>query len=337
MKIKINKLSLKSLNVKIIILLAISLLLSLIRPIIYADADIYDAQHYATIVEAFRGNADLSTVPHAWRIRILVPLLASIIPANAYISLDIVSLIFNLLSVYFFYRFLSYFKITPRLQILGTLIYIFSAPTIVLGLTPLTDSAGMFFIIFSLYLYCILIKKPSSNNPIIYIIIGITIGLGVLARETSIFIAPVIILWKILDEKIQWKFLIPFIISIGLIPVVIYLILMIFLGDLSIDPISLSIIIANFQNLLEQRTLATIAQFTFLLLIGIYGNYFLIKNKSKIIWKLILGMACFVIPFIYAFLYANMSFRFFWAFFIFAIPLFLLSIEELSSKTNQVK
>ncbi len=341
MKITINLRSLKSPHVKIILLLAISFLLSMIRPILlyfgYSMADMPDAVHYATMVESFRGNANLFDVPSAWRIRILIPLLASIIPGDAYISLNIVNLIFNLLAVFYFHQFLSYFKITPKQQFLGTLIYIFTAPTIVLGFTPLTDSAGMFFIIFSLYLYSILIKKPSRNNLKIYIIIGLAIGLGVLARETVIFVIPVIVLWKIIDEKIQWKLLIQFIIGIALIPVIIYLILVIFLGEISIGPISLSRIVDNFYDLFDERTLATIAQLTFLLLIGIYGNYFPIVKKSKIIWKLILGMACFVIPFIYAFLYLDMSFRFFWAFFIFAIPFFILSIDKLSSKTNQVK
>ena len=341
MKITINLRSLKSPHVKIILLLAISFLLSMIRPILlyfgYSMADMPDAVHYATMVESFRGNANLFDVPPAWRIRILIPLLASIIPGNAYISLNIVSIIFNLLAVFFFHQFLSYFKITPKQQFLGTLIYIFTAPAIVLGFTPLTDSAGMFFIIISLYLFSILIKESSRNNLKIYILIGLAIGLGVLARETVIFVIPVIVLWKIIDEKIQWKLLIQFIIGIALIPVIIYLILVIFLGEISIGPISLSRIVDNFYDLFDERTLATIAQLTFLLLIGIYGNYYPIVKKSKIIWKLILGMACFVIPFIYAFLYLDMSFRFFWAFFIFAIPFFILSIDKLSSKTNQVK
>ena len=341
MKITINLRSLKSPHVKIILLLAISFLLSMIRPILlyfgYSMADMPDAVHYATMVESFRGNANLFDVPSAWRIRILIPLLASIIPGDAYISLNIVNLIFNLLAVFYFHQFLSYFKITPKQQFLGTLIYIFTAPAIVLGFTPLTDSAGMFFIIISLYLYSILIKESSRNNFKIYIIIGLTIGLGVLARETVIFVIPVIVLWKIIDEKIQWKLLIQFIIGIGLIPIFIYLIIVLFIGDISIGSISLQRIIDNFKDLFDERTLATIAQLTFLLLIGIYGNYFPIVKKSKIIWKLILGMACFVIPFIYVFLYLDMSFRFFWAFFIFAIPFFILSIDKLSSKTNQVK
>ncbi|UCD01177.1 MAG: glycosyltransferase family 39 protein [Promethearchaeota archaeon] len=339
MKIKINLQSLKSPYIKLILLLAISFLLSLIRPILlilgYSIADMPDAVHYATIVESFRGNANLFDVPSAWRIRILVPLIASIIPGDAYMSLNIVSLIFNLLAVFFFYQFLSFFQITPKQQFLGTLIYIFTAPTIVLGFTPLTDSASMFFTIFSLYLYGKLNEKPSRNNLKIYIMIGLIIGLGVLARETVIFVIPVIVLWRIIDERIQWKLLFQFIIGIGLIPVIIYLILIIFIGPLTISGISLSRIISNFGDLFDERTLATIAQLTFLLLIGVYGNYFQIVKKSKIMWKLILGMACFLIPFIYAFLFADMSFRFFWAFFIFAIPFFILSIDKLSSKTDQ--
>ncbi|MFX1304362.1 MAG: glycosyltransferase family 39 protein [Promethearchaeota archaeon] len=341
MKFRFNLQSLKSPYIKIILLLAISFLLSMIRPVLlyfgYSMADMPDAVHYATMVESFRGNANLFDVPPAWRIRILVPLLASIIPVNAYISLNIVSIIFNLLAVFFFHQFLSYFEISPKQQFLGTLIYIFTAPVIVLGFTPLTDSAGIFFIIISLYLYTILIKESSRNNLKNYIIIGVTIGLGVLARETVIFVIPVLVLWKIIDEKIQWKSLVQFIIGIGLIPILIYLILVLIIGDISLGPISLSRIIENFKDLFDERTLATIAQLTFLLLIGIYGNYFPIVKKSKIIWKLILGMACFLIPFIYAFLYLDMSFRFFWAFFIFAIPFFILSIDKLSSKIYQEK
>ncbi|MFX1276205.1 MAG: hypothetical protein ACFFBP_04555 [Promethearchaeota archaeon] len=332
MKYKINIAENKSEIITIILLLLLSLI-TLVRPFFYADADIHDSVRYALMVEFFRGNVSIDTINYFWRTNPLVTFLASLLPFEAMLSMDIISLIFHLLSVFFFYKFLQNLEVNHKLHILGTLIYIFSAPTIVLGFTPLTDSAGMFFVIFTLYLHEKLDKTPRNS-----ILIGITIAVGIIARDTLLVMIPIFIIWKIIDEGIHWKDLILYIIYISLIPLLTYLILKILVDfQFLFNTITFNIpdIIKNFEDLREERTLATIAQLTLILLTGLYANLSKIFKFSKQIWKLLIGMSLFLIPWIYAFIYADMSFRFFWQFFVFAIPLLILGIQEFNRNSKE--
>ncbi|KKM86327.1 hypothetical protein LCGC14_1280180, partial [marine sediment metagenome] len=65
-----------------------------------------------------------------------------------------------------------------------------TTPTLILGFVPLTDSAGMFFIVFALYQYNI-----KSN---IYLR-TLTLSIGILAREIVFFVIPLIIIWSFID------------------------------------------------------------------------------------------------------------------------------------------
>ncbi|MFX1238539.1 MAG: glycosyltransferase family 39 protein [Promethearchaeota archaeon] len=313
-------------------LVLISFLLSLIRPLIETlipsidFASMPDSEQYAKLVDFFRGTGDLDDVSNAWKIRLLVPLLASIIPLDPITSLNLISLVFNLLSVIIFYKLLERFQFNLKKRVLGTLMFVFAAPTIVLGFTPLTDTSGIFFILISLYIY-----QTFNRNIRNDLILGIVIGIGVLARETVVFIVPVLVLWEVIDKGLKWKEVTLFTACIGALAIAIYAYLkLIFAPRPVIGPIIEAEVINNIKDLFDERTLATIAQLVFILLVGIYGVYMDIFNKSKMEWKLLLGCACFIIPLGIVFLYENMSFRFLWVFFIFSIPIFLRGIDKIN-------
>ena len=120
--------------------------------------------------------------------------------------------------------------------------------------------------------------------------------------------------------------------ELGLILIIPFLVL-ISLKMWSPEPFSIipniETIKVNFSNLLTERTLTTMGQLLIIGIIAIYGNYKSILYRDKESWKLLFGVLVFLVPLIYTFLYENISFRFFWVFFIFAIPLMINSIDKL--------
>lgn len=317
-------------TLKVMLLIIISLIILLIRPIFFPDI-VYapDSEHYIMLVEFFRGNASLLDVGEAFRTRLLVPLIASFLPWDAFFCLTAVNICFTLLSIFFFNRFLLYFEIDEKKKILGTLIFIFAGPTIIDGATPVTDSAGIFFIILSLFLYSYLKIDTKAD-----LIIGIVIGIGTFAKETVTFIIPVLIIWRLMDFKFYWKIFLRFVILIGFIPLTLLFLLKLAIPTSYFWYIDLSVISKNIPHLFEPLTLATIVQISLLSLVGIFGNYQNLINKSKLIWKLIIGICMFFISIIYIFLSAAMASRFLWPFFIFIIPFFLIGLKEFGELKN---
>ncbi|MFX1392905.1 MAG: hypothetical protein ACFFAH_04940 [Promethearchaeota archaeon] len=321
-------------SVNIGILLLFSLILFLIRPLFYTNV-MSDIDHYVKIIYFFRGEGDLMQVNYSFRSRILVPLLASILPFNAYIALTIVTIIFTMFSVLLFNRFLTQFDLNKKQQYLGTIIFILAEPTFVDGTIGGTDSAQIFFVLLVLYLYFSLDNSLKKS-----LIISIIIGVGILARESVIFIAPVILIWRLIDVrfKIDWReFRSELLLILG-IPLISYILLKIFIPSRVFYGVHLSIFYRNLSLLSNPSLLVTVAQLLFLLLTGIFGNYSNIMKKSPIIWKLIIGMITyFIFNVIYIFFSAAFCSRFLWILFIFIIPFFLLSLNEFNKGLDRIE
>ncbi|MBD3196865.1 MAG: phospholipid carrier-dependent glycosyltransferase [Candidatus Lokiarchaeota archaeon] len=306
-------------------LLVFSFLLLLIGPVFFADYDIPDVKHYVALVDFFRAQGSFLDAGTAWRGRVIVPLLAAIIPVEASLSLRIVNIIFTLMCMIIFYKILSEFKFGKKQQILGTLLFIISVPTITIGSAPLTDSAGIFFIILPIYLYQILEDDYKK-----WLIISIVIGIGVFVRETGLFVIPVLIIWEIIKVGFNWKKIILSALFLGITPLITFIILRILVPrDLLSRNLDLSRLLENLTTeTFEATTLATIGQLSIIILIGLVGNFSEIFNKSKFLWKLIFAAIVFFMQLAYAYLFESIGNRFFWIFFIFAIPFLLESFKH---------
>ncbi|KKK98448.1 hypothetical protein LCGC14_2642640, partial [marine sediment metagenome] len=237
--------------------------------------------------------------------------------------------------ILYFYNFLKIYATTYKQEMLGLILFIFIAPTLILGFVPLTDSAGMFFIVLALYQYSI------KSNIFIRIV---TISIGILARETVFFIVPLIIIWSFMDIPnifkkhgfkkfknwdVSWKRLFKELTLLPVIPFTVLIILKMWAPEDFLTIPTITNINININNLMTERTLTTIGQLLIIGIIGIYGNFKWILYRDKQVWKLLFGIIIFSIPLFYTFLYENISFRFFWIFFVFAIPLMINSIDKL--------
>jgi len=315
----------------IFVLLILSFFLELIGPLFFSDRFyLPDVDKYVNMVEFFRGNASISDIPQQFRSRLITPLLASLIPLDSYFSLSIISISFTLLSVLLFYYFLRSLEYNNKLQILGTLLFMIASPTLIDGSVPMTDSTGLFFVLLSLNIFLYFEDKFRAD-----LLNGIILSVGMLAREAVLFIVPVLIIWRIIDEKIDRKKLLIDILLLGLMPTVSLILVRIIIPTSYTWSIDFSRIDSNISNLFEALCLATIAQLTLLSVVGFFGNAKNIFKKSKIVWKLVFGILSFLLYIGYVLLSASISSRFFWPLFIFVIPLFLFAINEFNDDLNK--
>jgi hypothetical protein len=214
-------------------------------------------------------------------------------------------------------------------RILGVLLFIIAVPTITIGSTPLTDSAGLFFVIISIFFYF-----RFSDNLHKYFIIGIILSIGVFARESVLFVIPGLILWEIIDNGLKLQILKDLIIKtivLCLLPFISFIFIRILVPkSYLLDLISIDRLLENLTvETFEATTLATIGQLSVILMIGLFGNYDKIIEKSKNIWKLIIGAAGFLPELIMVYLIGPPGNRFFWIYFVFAIPFLLYSLSNL--------
>ncbi|MBD3216038.1 MAG: phospholipid carrier-dependent glycosyltransferase [Candidatus Lokiarchaeota archaeon] len=318
--------------VKLGLILFLTFLLQLIGPIFFADYPIPDAKEYKALVEFFRGQGAFTDAGVIWRGRVLVPLIASIFPFDPLISLRIVNIVFTLFCVVFFYQILSLLKFRNKERFLGIFLFIIAVPTITIGSTPLTDSAGLFFVVFSIYLYLRLDNKPKK-----FLLIGIILAIGVFSRESVLFIIPVLILWEIIEIGVSKNIIKDIalkILLIGTLPLLSFIFIRILVPkSYLLDQISFSRLLENLTvETFEATTLATIGQLSVILIIGIFGNFTKVIKKSKKLWKLIIGAGGFLPELIMVYLIGPPGNRFFWIYFIFAIPFLLYSFSNLRVK-----
>jgi len=319
-------------NVKLFLILVISFGILLIGPIFFADYPIPDAKHYVALVEFFRGEGAFTDAGAPWRGRVLVPVIASIIPLEATISLRIVNILFSLLCVFLYFKILAEFNFKNKKRLLGIFIFIIAVPFITIGSAPLTDSAGLFFILFSIFSYYHF--KDTRKK---FLSIGILVAIGIFARETVLFIIPVIIIWEIIDSGIKLKQFIINIVLIGILPLCSFILIRFIVPrDLLSRSLDLARLIDNLTTeTFEATTLATIGQLSILIVIGLLGNFSQILNKSKEIWKLLFAAGVFLIELAYAYLFETIGNRFFWIYFIFGIPFLLYSLGNFREESNK--
>jgi len=166
-----------------------------------------DALQYEMMVKAFRGSASLEDVESPFRNRILVPLLASFLPFGPMESMQVVNFFFSVLLGMTFFRYMKSFSFDSAESLLGVVLLMFSQPFVVYGTKALTDVSSLFFIVLSLFLI-------RTGNK--WILASASISLGMMSRETVIFVLPVFLYYALRSESrkaLVW--------ILGLIPIVI--------------------------------------------------------------------------------------------------------------------
>jgi len=151
-----------------------------------------DAPQYETMVKVFRGSASLEEVDPPFRNRILLPFLASFLPFGPMESMQLVNFFFSVGLGMIFFRYMRSFSFNAADSLLGVVLLLFSQPFVVYGTKPLTDVSSLFFIVLALLLIRTKIKWALASA---------SICLGVMSRETVIFVLPVFLYYAARSES----------------------------------------------------------------------------------------------------------------------------------------
>lgn len=146
-----------------------------------------DAEMYIKMV-----NKGIASIPSPYRYRILIPIFLSLISKDGEFLLKITSLISICLTIFIFLKLTDLIKTEQKVKLQSTLIVI-STTTFLLQFQnlQLIDSFNLLVISMTLYSF---IFYPNK------LIIAVLITLGILSKESFIFIIPTIVLLK--EKKI---------------------------------------------------------------------------------------------------------------------------------------
>lgn len=280
----------------------------------------YDATAYQEYANYFKGNESLAdSLSKPFTYRILTPYLASRLPYSPLTSINIINVVFLILTVIILYFILKHLKFEENLIFLGCLLFSFSFPTFYYSVTGLVDPAVIFFI--TLGILFILKNK--------WALFSITLVAGILAKESIVVIFPFLAFYLFYNDKVNIK-------------KKYWLLIGNFIGIMIIYLLIRSLVVGNkelnwiptLEKFLDNivRVRAYIAFILSFGLPGILVMLFLIKNrtnpKKKIEITFLAGFYTSLAVFIYSFFSAYTDGRFIWLTYPFAIPLSLFYIQD---------
>jgi|SRR5690554_722074 len=271
----------------------------------------FDVHQYVLNTRYFKGRDDLKELLRPpWVNRPGVPFLASFLPFSALTSINIINIISIYIASIFLILLLKHLKFNFRLQVAGSLLFVFSFPNFAYGSSGYIDASVISVLFITLYL---LVKEK-------WFIIPFVILMGIFIKETIIVIIPVIFLYIYFHKKASFAF------SYSLILLSIYLII--------------AIIIRNFlQSDKFEYWLPSSERFIFnvsrikmwlnlVLSLGIPGfialfNFNKVKNhmNPKILLVLYTGFGLTILLFISSMFSAYADGRFIWPSYVFTIPI----------------
>ncbi len=293
-----------------------------------------DVKHYINLAKFFRGNIEAEQLRDPFCYRILIPFLSSLLPFSLELNFTIINILITIIAYFIFVPYLKEFTDSEEKLYFGIFILVISFPTFNYSSSLLTDPGSFLIIITSLYF---LIKGR-------YFLFSLVLSIGVLIRESALFMVLVILLLLIkkyrsysLKKKITM--------SITIIPpiIVFFLVRIIVSSNFNIPSSgrnvfipSLSILFNNLTDPISWTTfLLTLLPLLILYLIGVkfkdesYG--FEIPQEKKIIIQTTIQAN--IIFFLYAIIMATMSGRFIWSIY----PAFIPIVVNSFCKTNFFK
>lgn len=111
----------------------------------------YDSKYFKAYVEYFRGEIVSNEIRPATNWRFLVPLMASWLPFTAYTSINTINLFFLSISLFIFFRILSFYKIKNNKKWQNIWLFIVSFPMFYYSSIGYVDASLFFFIALSIY------------------------------------------------------------------------------------------------------------------------------------------------------------------------------------------
>lgn len=110
-----------------------------------------DVRQYTALVHFFRGEHEGESPAAPFAYRMLIPFIASFVPAPALTAIDLVNLLVLVLCVLFVDALLSHFSMSYVERIMGMLLFAMSFPVFYYGATGRVDAGGILLMLVMMY------------------------------------------------------------------------------------------------------------------------------------------------------------------------------------------
>ncbi|MGA2296084.1 MAG: hypothetical protein ABSG15_00870 [FCB group bacterium] len=279
-----------------------------------------DVYEYILITEYFRGKSTYNYLNYPYTYRPGIPYLASILPFDPLTSLNLINLLFLLISLIFIIKTAKLLGSPFGLQVLSCILYIFSFPVFYYGTIGMVDAPLVTLLFIGLYL---LLKEK-------WLLLSFLFLIGSLIKETIIILLPVIFIYMVIKNRLNWKYYVWFSIYI-----ILYLVFSYFAHH--IIPIENKFKwMPSFKTVLENISRIR-TYISFSLAFGIPGilslfaisYYFKYKLKQNMLicMTLFTGLIFSFLLFLFSIISAYSDGRFIWTSYPFTIPLSIYFIN----------
>jgi hypothetical protein len=156
--------------------------IALIKPLtgVAAGEMTPDQKNYYNFTEYFKGNKDINTVWAPFIYRPLMPFAASLLPFNSMLSMSMVNVIANLITLLLIYFTFKKLEFGFAYRIAGIMLYIISFPLLYYGSSGFLEPTANLFIYLIVYL-------TVSNKKIL---LALTFIFAALTKEVTILALP---------------------------------------------------------------------------------------------------------------------------------------------------
>jgi len=173
----------------------------------------FDSPYYIRMLYYLAGRVS-EPPPAPFSMRPLIPALALLLAPHVGINnaFGVVNTFFWVLASVVFFEYCLRTKENSKLAIYASLLFSSSVPVLVYGGAIGTDVAGYFFLILGLFL--ILREKRGRR---LYVLEGVVVALGILCREITSILIPIMFLVRIVRDRLTFRSLVEELLIVSLI------------------------------------------------------------------------------------------------------------------------
>ncbi len=155
-----------------------------------------DAAFYIGNVEFLRGAPVAFHLQAPFNERLLVTIVASLLPFDPMTSINIVNVVFLLAAIWFLYKLLEHFKLDGNLVWVGLYMFVLSFPTFYYSTIGYVDSGVLLMIFAGTY-------AIYKENHLLFLL---AVFLGAIAKEGIALLIPVAIAYAFAGKDNRWYY-----------------------------------------------------------------------------------------------------------------------------------
>jgi hypothetical protein len=156
--------------------------------------DVSDAPHYIALVHHFRGEKPGRELRAPFADRVLVPLIAAMLPLAPMTAINVINLCALIIALLLLNKILQYMHLSMPLRIVGCALFIFSFPTFYYSTVGYVDPVLLCFVVAGVNS---LMKDKFARTVAITVV-------GLFAKETVVVLLPVLAA-RLFTQPVSWR------------------------------------------------------------------------------------------------------------------------------------